>query len=63
MESTQNLVISDGASAERPVKMSGSKRNIRRMLTPYLFVLPAMAFLSIFVLLPLIMSFVLSFTD
>jgi hypothetical protein len=63
MESTQNLVISNGASAELPVKMSGSQRNIRLMLTPYLFVLPAMAFLSIFVLLPLIMSFVLSFTD
>jgi ABC-type sugar transport system permease subunit len=49
--------------AELPKQMSRRKGNIYRLLTPYIFVFPAMLFLFIFVLLPLIMTLVLSLTD
>ncbi|MFC5648679.1 carbohydrate ABC transporter permease [Paenibacillus solisilvae] len=49
--------------AELTKQIPQRKRNISRFLKPYLFIFPAMAFLVIFVMLPLIMSVVLSFTD
>ncbi|SES02229.1 carbohydrate ABC transporter membrane protein 1, CUT1 family [Gracilibacillus ureilyticus] len=39
------------------------KPNVMEKFIPYLFILPAMSFLVIFVLLPLLMSFFLSLTD
>ena len=58
MEHSQPLV-------KKPVlkKEKGKRRVISEKLVPHLFILPAMLFLFIFVLLPLIMSFVLSLTD
>jgi ABC-type sugar transport system permease subunit len=49
--------------AELSKQMSRRKGKFYRLLTPYIFVFPAMLFLFIFVLLPLIMTFVLSLTD